>query len=108
MNEYEVEFFARCPENGVRIKYSLQVRTDIVVPVENILAAVQSLTDGYHEAFAERLREGFGGLQKLTAEHHGVHITTHRSGPAKTGAAWFSVPQQQMAKWLDERRGDLK
>lgn len=78
MNEYEVEFFARCPENGVRIKYSLQIRTNIVVPVENILTAVGSLTDGYHEAFAERL-----------ADHHGCKITTHRSGVAKTGASWF-------------------
>ena len=88
MNEYEVEFFATCPENGVRIKYGLQLRTDIVVPVENIIAAVGSLTNGYHEAFAELLRDGFGGLQKLTADHHGVRITTHRSGLAKTGAAW--------------------
>ena len=88
MNEYEVEFFARCPENGVRIKYTLQIRTHIVVPVENILAATASLTNGYHEAFAERLRDGFGGLQKLTADHHGCRITTHRSGAAKTGAAW--------------------
>ena len=91
MNEYEVDFFATCPENGERIKYSLQIRTHLVVPVENILAAVGSLTHGHHEAFAERLREGFGGLQKLIAWHHGVKITTHRSGAAKTGAAWLTA-----------------
>lgn len=85
MNTYLTEFFARCPNNGVRIKYSLEIKTDKMVPVENILDAVGQLTEGYHEEIAETLRERFGGLQKLTADHHGVTICTHRSGPSRVG-----------------------
>ena len=80
---YETEFFAACPNNGSRIKYALCIKAFSPIPVEAIISTVQAIGAGYHEHIAERLRDAFGGLQTLRADHHGVAITTHRSGPAK-------------------------
>lgn len=80
---YETEFFAACPNNGARIKYALCIKAHSMIPAEAIISYVQSIESGYHEQIAEALRAAFGGLQTLRAEHHGVAITTHRSGPAK-------------------------
>lgn len=80
---YETEFFAACPNNGARIKYALCIKVFSPVPVEAIISTVQAIGSGYHEQIAESLRAAFGGLQTLRADHHGVTITTHRSGPAQ-------------------------
>lgn len=76
MNTYRTRFVARCPVNGARIDYSLVIRTDRVIPVEAILAAVPP--EGLHEAIADALAK-LGGHQTLTAAHHGVTIETERS-----------------------------
>jgi hypothetical protein len=78
MNEYTTEFFAHCPTNGVRIKYTLVIITSEVVMVERIIDTVNLLDRGYHEAFADQLLREFGGRQTLTADHHGVRIVTTR------------------------------
>lgn len=78
MNTYTVEFFSACPLNGVRIKYTLKISTGAVIPVEQILAAVDALADAFHEELADHLQERFGGSQTLTADHHGVRIETIR------------------------------
>ncbi len=91
MNTYTTEFFATCPENGIRIKYELEIKTDKAVPVENIIEVVGRMKSGYHERIAEDLRAAFGGLQTLLAEHHGVRIKTHRSGASSTGSAWIAL-----------------
>jgi len=78
MNTYRTSFFSACPSNGVRIKYRLRIQTHEVILVEDILARVGGMQAGYHEAIADELFKRFGGLQKLSAKHHGVRIVTTR------------------------------
>lgn len=79
MNTYRTEFFCLCPVNRVRIKYTLSIKTRVMLPVEEILAVVESYSEGYHEQIADELHSRFGGEQTLVAEHHGVTITTERN-----------------------------
>lgn len=78
MNAYTTEFFAACPNNGIRIKYRLRIETRQVLSVEEILAALDATDEGYHEEIADAMAERFGGVQTLTAEHHGILIETTR------------------------------
>jgi len=79
VNIYSTEFFAFCPNNGARIKYSLSIMTDKVIMVEDIIDEVTLHDRGYHEEIADQLQRTFGGIQTLVAEHHGVTIITTRS-----------------------------
>lgn len=74
--------------NGKPITYTLEIKTDKVIPVESILSVCASMTEGFHEPFADRLRDTFGGLQTLEADHHGVRIKTHRSGKSMDFRMW--------------------
>lgn len=78
MNAYITEFFANCPNNGIRIKYRLRIETREVIPVEQITAKVEALSEGFHEELASELLCVFGGVQTLIADHHGVTIETTR------------------------------
>lgn len=78
MNSYTVEFFAICPNNGIRIKYQLRIETTDVIQVEHIVDEVTILDRGYHEEIADRLQRVFGGKQKMIADHHGIIIETTR------------------------------
>lgn len=79
MNTYSTEFFALCPTNNVRIKYTLTIVSDRVIMVEDIIDEVTLHDRGYHEEIADQLHRVFGGTQTLVAEHHGVTIVTSRS-----------------------------
>ena len=79
MNIYTTEFFANCPNNGVRIKYALRIETLEILPVEQIVAKVESCSDGFHEDIADELIDAFGGMQTLKADHHSVTIETKRA-----------------------------
>jgi hypothetical protein len=79
VNKYTTEFFATCPNNGVRIKYTLRIETHEIILVERIITVVSSISDGFHEDIADVLLHRIGGVQTLTAEHHGVTIETVRS-----------------------------
>lgn len=79
MNIYNTQFFCNCPNNGVRILYSLRIETKDVIRVESIISTVECIDDGFHEEIADRLIHQFGGRQTLTAEHHGVRIETTRA-----------------------------
>lgn len=78
MNEYTVEFFAVCPNNGIRIKYLLCIETQKTIEVEQIIDDVMLLNRGYHEEIADQLQRIFGGKQTMIADHHGVIIKTTR------------------------------
>ena len=78
MNTYTTQFFARCPNNGIRILYTLVLEITSVVMAEDLIDAVTLLDRGYHEAMADHLLREFGGKQTLTASHHGVDIKTVR------------------------------
>jgi hypothetical protein len=78
MNIYQQVFTARCARNKRRVKYTLTIESHDTVMVEDIQRAVAKFETGYHEAFADRLFERFGGKQTLSAHHHGTDITTIR------------------------------
>jgi len=78
VNTYRSEFFAACPTNGVRIKYSLQISTVKTIRVEDLIIAMEGIDQMYHEEIADEFCNRFGGMQTLTAEHHGVQIETLR------------------------------
>lgn len=84
MNTYVIEFFARCPSNGLRIKYVLKVETEAgrVVMAEDILECIDANTREpvYHERLADALKAQLPGRHTLTAHHHGVGIVTTREG----------------------------
>ena len=79
MNAYSTEFFATCPNNGIRIKYHLRIQTYETLAVEAILAALEATSEGFHEEVADELFARFGGVQTLVADHHGVTIETTRT-----------------------------
>lgn len=79
MNAYTVNFYAACPNNGIRISYRLRIETAEVISVEELIAAVESHDEGYHEELADQLLARFGGRQTMTADHHGVTIETVRA-----------------------------
>jgi hypothetical protein len=79
LNAYTTEFFANCPNNGLRIKYRLRIETRQVITVEQLITTVENLSDGYHEEIADELLAAFGGVQTLIADHHGVAIETTRA-----------------------------
>lgn len=79
MNAYTTEFFASCPNNGLRIKHRLRIETRAIMPVEQIIAKVEAISEGYHEEVADELLAAFGGVQTLVADHHGVTIETTRA-----------------------------
>jgi hypothetical protein len=78
MNIYRTEFFSVCPENGVRIRYALEIQTNQMIKVEDLIDEVTLHHRGYHEDIADQLFRVFGGEQKLVAEHHGVTIESIR------------------------------
>lgn len=80
MNEYTTRFYCNCPNNGVRIEYTLCIQMRATLSVESILEGINIDTDEprYHEELADLLVERFGGHQTLKADHHGVHIETWR------------------------------
>jgi hypothetical protein len=81
MNTYSVRFFARCPINGIRIEYVLEIENPSAsnpLIVEDIIDAVSLIDRGMHEEIADQLFREFGGRQALTADHHGVTIKTVR------------------------------
>lgn len=81
MNIYRLTFHARCPTNGVRIEYALEVENPATANpllVEDLIDAVSLLDKGFHEEFADTLWREFGGKQVLRADHHGVAIETRR------------------------------
>lgn len=84
MNTYSIEFFAKCPSNGVRIGYALEIQTSHLVMVEDLLEFIEDNTAKpvYHEALADALAGMFPGLHTMRAHHHGVSILTERSGKA--------------------------
>lgn len=81
MNTYETEFFAICPVNESRVKYTLRIESPEVISVEHINDEVMLAQRGLHEELADALHHSLGGAQKLSAFHHGVRIETLRGFP---------------------------
>jgi hypothetical protein len=80
VNTYTAEFFAKCPANAARVKYTLTIETTEMLMVEDINAALlrDEFREGYHEQMADRLAQLLPGRQTMRAFHHGVSIETTR------------------------------
>lgn len=81
MNSYTIQFAVNCPTNGVRVNYTLRIDAAVMIPVEQIVAAVEAVESGepaYHEEIADHLAGQFAGVHTMTATHHGVLIETKR------------------------------
>ncbi len=81
MNIYCHKFIAKCPNNGVLIKYRLRIKASFMIQVEHIILACQLHADGYHETIAAGLHKRFGGQVRLSGHHHGVDIVTTLGDP---------------------------
>lgn len=77
MNIYRHRFVAQCPNNDRMVDYSLTIRSNRMIMVEDIQGATTGLT-GFHEAFADMLFAKFGGSQIIVAHHHGTDVETIR------------------------------
>jgi len=79
MNTYRRTFSRTCPSNGIEVTYLLEMTTNLVIMVEDILKATESGGVDFHEKLADRLWARFPGTrQVLKAFHHGVEIETIR------------------------------
>lgn len=79
MNVYTYAFQAQCIKNAELIDYSLEIKTNAVIIVEE-LEAWPIPEKAFHEDLADALFERFGGRQTLTATHGKVEIVTTRRG----------------------------
>ena len=88
-NTYTREFSAICPVNEEEIFYVLVIEADHTIMVELIDTAIDHIEDvicsdygpalmAYHEDLADSLFEAIGGMQTMTAMHHGTEIRTVR------------------------------
>jgi hypothetical protein len=82
LNIYTIQFFSNCPNNGMRIQYDLRIESETPIRVENIFAEIDRVEDLFHEEMAYQLSMALPGRHTLSANHHGVHITTLRGGVA--------------------------
>lgn len=78
MNVYTTRFFSICPNSGTRIEYEVNIETERVIQVEDIIDCVMLFDRGFHEEIADQLFREFGGRQTIIADHHGVTIRSIR------------------------------
>ena len=80
MNIYRVSFTCQCMKNADRIEYHLEIKTERMIFVEDLLEAISEYREkaAYHEPMADDLYKKLGGKQILIANHEGVEIDTRR------------------------------
>lgn len=78
MNIYRHWFSCKCPNDGRRIDYHFELRTQKMIPVEQIISVCSNFTVGFHESIADSLHRWFKGKQTLRARHQGIEIETRR------------------------------
>lgn len=80
INKYTYSFTSQCLVNGFPIDYTLVIELDKreTIMVERLMRVVNK-GPVLHEPLADELHRKFGGVQKLTAHHHGVTIETLRA-----------------------------
>lgn len=72
--EHTLTAAARCPKDGLPDRYRCIVKTDSVIPVEDILAAVKecSAIEIYQEDLCQLLRRKLNACVTLVGWHSGV------------------------------------
>jgi hypothetical protein len=80
MNRYFHEFVSQCPNNGKFINYSVKICVPSTrrIFVEHVVTHAALHAKDFHEDIADSFYERFGGIQTVTAFHHGVQIVTTR------------------------------
>lgn len=77
MNTYRTQFIARCPSDGQRILYSLEMQSEHTVMVEDINEELDNCTEDYQESIAQRLAAEFPQCSiRLHGIHQGIEITS--------------------------------
>lgn len=79
LNVYTHDFQSRCPANDETICYRVVISSTTMIRVEEIVALAAAHPVSYHEALADAFYKAFGGSQRMSAFHHGVHIKTIRT-----------------------------
>jgi hypothetical protein len=81
VNIYTTKFFSVCPSNGIRVKYTLKISSEEVIPVEQIVSQVEAAEGRqvFHEEHADIFAAQLPGEHVLRAHHHGVDIATYRA-----------------------------
>jgi len=78
MNIYKYKFPLVCPVNKLKINYKLKIISKETIMVELIASQINSISEYLHEDLADAFFAKFGGVQVLTAHHHGIDIKTIR------------------------------
>lgn len=80
MNIYRVNFSCLCAKNSDAIQYSMEIASERMIFVEDILSALSEYKSksAYHEPMADQLYRKLGGRQVITANHGGIEIETRR------------------------------
>lgn len=102
MNTYRTQFIARCPSDGQRIFYNLEMRSDDTIMVESINGVLEEITDDYQESIAQRLTEAFPRCSiRLHGVHQGIEIVSELPKDNSYLDAITAAPPQASA--VDER-----
>ena len=74
MNIYKYTFLVGCPNDGVKIKYQLTIKSATVIMAEDIVKFCSG-SEGYQEYIAQVLKEKLSCERlKLVGIHSGVKI----------------------------------
>lgn len=76
-NIYRHKFSSTCPRDKRSISYELEIVSNEMILVEDIIAATK-IDQGFHEDIADLLVAALGGVQTLRAHHQKVYIETIR------------------------------
>lgn len=77
MNIYGYTFKCKCPNDDAEIEYTLLIKHDEMILVEDIIKAC-AMPASYQEDIADTLRKVLPGEISISAEHQGVEVTTIR------------------------------
>ncbi len=71
LTEHRLTIEAKCPKDGTTDTYNTYVRSRVVIPVEDILAAVAQVTK--KPTFQENITKLLAGRLGCEVETHGIH-----------------------------------
>lgn len=81
MNTYSLRAVALCPNDGAAITYKITVASDTMLPVEDIIAAVEDLPSPiYQEDLTAKLAIALQRPVRVEASHQGVLVTSTAGG----------------------------
>lgn len=76
MNTYRYKFSVTCPNDGETIHYKLEMKSERMIMVEDIIDSIRNIGSTYQEEIAGMLFRTFGCSMVLKGSHRGVSVTT--------------------------------